>query len=295
MEVKFLYKQTRLPKKNILIRQKNKIRLISMTLILSVLLTDTSIKAKSPFENSETISSDKKLNDDIKLLKMYKSDFLSNIYNNFTDYTDLVSNYLEHQRNKKVVALTFDDGPSQYTEALIEILNSNNVKATFFVLGCNINKYEDTLISIDQSGHEIGIHGYSHTSFNVLNVEGTQEEIDATEQIIVDLGITPSDLVRPPYGAINSEIRAAIDSTFVLWNLDTLDWKNRNKEAIIEQINESIKEGSVILLHDIYPSTIEAIEELLPLLKENYRFVTVSELNRINELEAEENYSKIKK
>lgn len=203
---------------------------------------------------------------------------------------------VEQVDERKIVALTFDDGPSKYTEELINILNENNSTATFFVIGTNVKKYNETVKYAYDSGNEIAVHGYSHTSFKDMTIEEIQNEIDTTKKLINDCGAECSNLVRPPYGSINSEIMQSIDSTFIMWNIDTRDWESRDKDKIKEEIIGKINDGDIILFHDLYGSTIEAIREVLPELSNEYRFVSVSELFRLKELEYEENnkYYKVK-
>lgn len=198
--------------------------------------------------------------------------------------------------NRIPVALTFDDGPGKYTDRLLDILKDNDVKATFFVLGTGIENYGEVVKRAYDDGHEIAIHGYSHTSFKKMTIEEIQSEIDTVVNLLNDLEITPSNLVRPPYGSINSKIKENLDYSFILWSVDTLDWKTKDKDAIIKEINDSIENGSIILMHDIHETTVDAVEEMLPELTDEYRFVTVNELFSLNEqeLEEHESYHKVK-
>lgn len=197
---------------------------------------------------------------------------------------------------RKLVALTFDDGPSRYTNELIEILNENDAHATFFLIGQNISANSDAVINAYESGNEIAIHTYSHTSFTNMTIEEVLSEIDTTRSIIEELGVEPANLVRPPYGSTNSELVENINASLILWNVDTEDWKSRDVESIKGEVYDAISEGDIILFHDAYPTTIEAIRELLPELSDEYEFVTVSELfNRQNvELENHVKYYRYK-
>lgn len=193
----------------------------------------------------------------------------------------------EHER--KVVALTFDDGPSKYTSELVDILEENNANATFFVIGINIPNNYEGMVKAYENGNEIGVHSYSHTSFTKMLLSDIQSEIDLTRSIIEEYGVVPANLVRPPYGSINDEIKNGIDTSFILWSVDTEDWKSRNVETIKEEVYNAISEGDIILFHDVYPTTIEAISELLPELSDEYEFVTVTELYRRYGIELEPN------
>ena len=198
---------------------------------------------------------------------------------------------------KGLVAITFDDGPGKYTDRLLDILDNNNAHATFFLLGSNIHKYPETLIKMNDNGNDIGLHGYSHSDFTELSIEEINEELDNETKELDDLEIIPDKFVRPPYGSIDDTIKEDIDYSFILWSVDTLDWKSKNKDKIIEEVKENIKPGSILLFHDIHETTVDAIEELLPELSKDYEFVTVSELYSRNDTKMETNkvYSKIKK
>ena len=202
----------------------------------------------------------------------------------------------EYIEERKLVALTFDDGPSKYTNGLIDILNANNAHATFFLIGQNISANSDAVINAYESGNEIAIHTYSHTSFTNMTIEKVISEIDTTRNIIQELGVEPANLVRHPYGNLNETLIDGINASLILWNVDTEDWKSRDVESIKSEVYEAISEGDIILFHDVYPTTIEAVRELLPELSNEYEFVTVSELfNRQNvELENHVKYYRYK-
>ena len=207
---------------------------------------------------------------------------------------------------RKCVAITFDDGPGIYTDRLLDILKENDCKATFFVLGYNFKRYGDAVTREYNEGHEIGIHGYSHKFYTNkdrntgeelgLGIEGTREEIVTTYNMLRELYVEPSNIVRPPGGKITNEIIENLNYSFILWSVDTRDWESRNKDKIKEEILNNIEEGSIILLHDIHECSVDAVEELLPELTKEYRFVTVSELFDIldNDLETCTSYRKVK-
>lgn len=201
------------------------------------------------------------------------------------------------QQEKKLVAITFDDGPSKYTSELVDILTANGVNATFFLIGQNINNYSDSVVKCYKAGNEIGIHTYSHTSFTKMTIEQIQNELNETRSLLDGIDVDYSNIVRPPYGSINQNIQDNIDTSFILWSVDTRDWESRNKDSVIAEVKANITEGSIILFHDVYPSTIEAIKELLPELTNEYEFVTVSELFSQNDKSLDENqkYYKVKK
>lgn len=191
--------------------------------------------------------------------------------------------------NSKLISLTFDDAPSIYTEEILNVLNKNKARATFFVIGNRIHGNESLIKKINSFGNEIGIHGYSHTAFTEMEVEDVDAEIAATYSMLNDLNVAPTNIVRPPYGKLNETIKEEVASPFVLWNIDATGSDAINKIL-------SAKEGSIIKLHDDI-RTIKLLEEVLPKLNENgYKVVTISEMNKrySNSLLPGRVYAKIK-
>lgn len=194
---------------------------------------------------------------------------------------------------KKYVALTFDDGPSGFTKEIIDLLKKYEYNATFFVLGNKLNvDYTDILKESINNGNEIGIHGFSHKSFTRLKMEALEEEITKSKKYVYNLTKYMPNLVRPPYGNINNNIRNLNLGPYILWNNDTLDWKLRDAKKIYERLINSIEENNIILMHDTYLTTYKALELILPYLKENnYEVVTVSTLFSKNGKTLENNKS----
>ena len=187
--------------------------------------------------------------------------------------------------NDKVIALTFDDGPSKYTDELIEYLYQNNCKATFFVLGNKVKNYQDILNKSISYGNEIGNHSYNHKWLIKLKKEEMINQIEKTQNLIYEYtGYIPT-LLRPTYGSINSTLKNSTNLKIVLWNVDTLDWKYKSVDKIVSRATKNLKPGNIILMHDIYKRTYEAVKKIVPILKENgYKCVTISELNKINDM-----------
>ena len=194
---------------------------------------------------------------------------------------------------KKYVALTFDDGPSRFTKEIIDLLKKYEYNATFFVLGNKLNvDYTDILKESINNGNEIGVHGFSHKSFTRLKTEALEEEITKSKKYVYNLTKYMPNLVRPPYGNINNNIRNLNLGPYILWNNDTLDWKLRDAKKIYERLINSIEENNIILMHDTYLTTYKALELILPYLKENnYEVVTVSTLFSKNGKTLENNKS----
>jgi peptidoglycan/xylan/chitin deacetylase (PgdA/CDA1 family) len=183
--------------------------------------------------------------------------------------------------NKPMVALTFDDGPSeQYTPAILDVLEKNNSAATFFILGTEIENNEDILVRMVEGGNQIGNHSYNHNNLTTLSNKDLNEEMSLTDKKINEATkyYTPS-IMRPPFGFVNNEFNKKIYKPIVLWSLDTKDWENRNTEIIVNKILDNVKDGDIILMHDIYDSTAKAVEIVVPeLINRGYQLVTVSEL-----------------
>lgn len=194
---------------------------------------------------------------------------------------------------KKYVALTFDDGPSGFTKEIIDLLKKYEYNATFFVLGNKLNvDYTNILKESINNGNEIGVHGFSHKSFTRLKTEALEEEIIKSKKYVYNLTKYMPNLVRPPYGNINNNIRNLNLGPYILWNNDTLDWKLRDAKKIYERLINSIEENNIILMHDTYLTTYKALELILPYLKENnYEVVTVSTLFSKNGKTLENNKS----
>lgn len=184
--------------------------------------------------------------------------------------------------NKKVVAITFDDGPSKYTNEIIEYLNKEDACATFFILGNKVEIYQDTLKKAIEYGNELGNHSYNHKWLTKLDKENLLLQINKTQSIIYENLEYKPTIFRPTYGSINNKIRNNIDLEIILWNIDTMDWKYKSVDKITSRATKNVKDGDIILMHDTYERTYNALMKIIPILKEQgFEFVTVSELNEI--------------
>lgn len=182
--------------------------------------------------------------------------------------------------SRPVVALTFDDGPHpKVTPKILDILQQNQAKATFFVVGNRVDSYASTLQREYAEGHEIGNHTYSHPRLTKLTPDKVMYQSNQTDQRVAYLTSYTPKLLRPPYGEINDVMQSNIQKPFVLWSIDSQDWKSQNKKAIVKEVMEKVKDGDIILMHDLYPATADACAELIPALSaQGYQFVTVSQL-----------------
>lgn len=178
-----------------------------------------------------------------------------------------------------MVALTFDDGPGPYTDRILDCLESYGAKATFFVIGRNISSYPDVLKRAHDLGMEIGNHTMNHPRLTKISTSRIKSEINQTSNAVESITGSATTLVRPPYGSYNSTVRSAANSSLILWSIDTLDWKTRNADSTVSAVLSEVKDGSVVLMHDIHASTADAVLRLVPeLIKRGYSLVTVSEL-----------------
>lgn len=180
----------------------------------------------------------------------------------------------------KLIALTFDDGPSIYTQIVLDALEKNHAKATFFVVGSRVtDKTEKYIKKAEELGFEIGNHTYSHLRTSKSSLDKIQSEIVKTDKKIQSVIGKPTSLLRPPYGDISTKAQKNIDKALVLWSVDTLDWKYRDTSHVINHVLTNAKDGDIVLMHDIYKSTANAVEAIIKgLQKKGYKLVTVSEL-----------------
>lgn len=184
--------------------------------------------------------------------------------------------------NRPMLALTFDDGPSEKTPRLLDILKANNARATFFVVGGAIGGRTETLQRMHEEGHEIGGHSWNHANLTELDFDGVYQQLSWTKEKIDTAIGASSRLMRPPYGSCNKTVSSAAASlglSVTFWNIDTLDWMYLDADKVYAVIMDEVRNGSIILCHDLYGSTVDAMERVIPvLLKQGYQLVTVSEL-----------------
>lgn len=186
---------------------------------------------------------------------------------------------LNYTKSDKMVAFTFDDGPSYNTIKIVNTLVKYDSKATFFLVGNKIEKYAKTMDVLVKNGMDIGNHTYSHKELTKLRDKEILKEIDLTNEVIYNkTGIKPMFL-RPSYGAMNKRIKKLSTMPIIIWNIDTLDWKYHNSNKIKDKILKYVSDGDIILMHDTYVATLNAIEMVIPeLKKQGYKIVSVSEL-----------------
>jgi peptidoglycan/xylan/chitin deacetylase (PgdA/CDA1 family) len=187
---------------------------------------------------------------------------------------------------EKLIALTFDDGPHpHYTDRVLAVLSEYGVKATFFEIGVNVERYPEVAKRVAETGHEIGNHTYSHLHLNRVREGDREEEIRRCEEVVREVTGTTPTLFRPPEGTRSESectLVRACGYRQILWSVDTNDWRGRSAQDITRCVVGHVRGGDIVLMHDYISGKYhsdEALRQLIPRLRERgYRFVTVSEL-----------------
>jgi peptidoglycan/xylan/chitin deacetylase (PgdA/CDA1 family) len=179
----------------------------------------------------------------------------------------------------KSVALTFDDGPSDYTTQILDVLEETDTKATFFMSGNSMEKHADIITRMQSLGHELGNHAYTHFDLSQLNLTDSSAEVAGVDELLNSyLGVTTT-VMRPPYGNMNESLTGVIRKPVILWSIDSQDDTLTDAQQIVDTILESIEDGDIILMHDTYEVTAQAVKLLIPALAEQgYECMTVTDL-----------------
>ena len=185
----------------------------------------------------------------------------------------------ESEREMRI-ALTFDDGPHPvYTKMLLDGLAERDVKASFFVVGKNIPGNEDLIARMEEEGHLIGNHTYDHVKICSMSGEDACRQVEKTSALVREITGHDTEFIRPPFGAWNKEMECSFTMIPVLWDVDPLDWTTKNTALVEERILKNVQGGDIILLHDLYQSSVEAALGIIDRLKaQGYEFVTVDQL-----------------
>ena len=200
--------------------------------------------------------------------------------------------FLEHvyvPEYKKIVALTFDDGPSVVTTPrLLEILREKNAVATFFELGKLARNNPDITRQIIAQGSEVGSHTMYHQNFNKISGAAVSNDINEARSVLNNIIGDEISLTRTPYGITNNNVKKIAETPIILWTIDTLDWQSRDPEAIKAIVRDKTFDGAIILMHDIYNTTVDAVPDIIDYLRaDGYDFVTVSQMAEIRGVELE--------
>lgn len=184
------------------------------------------------------------------------------------------------QEEVRKIAITFDDGPHpSYTEQLLDGLKERGIHATFFVTGEHAELHPDIIKRMQEEGHLIGNHTYSHIQLTKGNREKFKEELIATNEVLKEITGEETEFVRPPYGSWDKSFEKELNMFPVLWNVDPLDWCSGNVSCIVERIVSKAGENDIILMHDYYDTSVTAaLKAIDKLVEEGYTFVTVDEI-----------------
>lgn len=178
------------------------------------------------------------------------------------------------------VALTFDDGPgSETTERLLDGLKERNIKASFFLMGKNIAGNENLVKRMKEEGHLIGNHTFNHVQLSHLSDAKACEEITRTSDAIYQITGQYTTFIRPPFGEWKKNLECIVTMLPVLWTVDPVDWNTDDADLIVRRVEKVVQDEDIILLHDIYDSSVDAAFRIADDLKEQgYTFVTVDKL-----------------
>ena len=189
----------------------------------------------------------------------------------------------------KLVCFTFDDGPyAPVTNKILDTLEKYNAKATFFVVGDRAATYSDEIKRASAMGCEIGTHTYSHVNLTNLSAEEIQKEISKSCKEISKFSGKKVKVLRPPEGATSDTVKANVGMPMVMWSVDSRDWEARNADRDYQTVMDNVYDGSIVLMHDLYPATADAVARLIPeLANQGYKFVTFSELMKIRGVDVE--------
>lgn len=183
--------------------------------------------------------------------------------------------------NKPMIALTFDDGPRpDVTDRILDRLGEVGGRATFFVLGNRAGSYPDTLAREYAEGHMVASHTYSHKSLPKCDEGEFSQQVQGADEAIGAILPGQPKALRPPYGAYDDTTREKVPHPLIMWSVDTLDWKSRNADAVIRAVRQNVRDGDIVLMHDIHPTTADACDTLIAELAKDYQLVTVEELYR---------------
>lgn len=192
--------------------------------------------------------------------------------------------------SEKLVALTFDDGPKEgKTEPLLDMLNEKGVHATFFIIGAQVEENSEIVRRMYEEGHQIGMHTYSHVDLSCLSEARQKEEIEKSRKVIETVIGAERLLLRPPFGKLNQALENWLDCPMIMWSVDTEDWMGKSAEEMIRETAENVRDGDIILMHDISDDGLAGAAGIIDELRRmGYTFLTVDELFACRNIELED-------
>ena len=183
---------------------------------------------------------------------------------------------------KPIIALTFDDGPGgESTERILDVLEQYQIRATFFVQGKQVAQHPDTVKRAVELGCQIGNHTYNHKDLTSLSNQEALEQLESVNELVREQTGAGCALVRPPHGRgwKDERILGLVPYPLIMWSIDTRDWSTRDPEQTIQSVLDEVQDGDIVLLHDVYNETADAVEAFVPkLVEQGYQLVTVSEM-----------------
>lgn len=225
--------------------------------------------------------------------------------NDIKDYMDYEMSYDDAYEkevftldpNKKTIAFTFDDGPSSYDLELVDLLVNSHSTATFYMVGNRISNYPTAVEKIVTNNMDVGNHTYSHKSLTSLSNTKVKEQITKTNDLFTAKTGKDMTSLRPSYGSVNKRVSIQVGMPIILWSIDTLDWKTRNADKVYAEIIKNARDGEIVLMHSLYPTTVEATGRAIKeLYKQGYQIVSIRDLAKLKgkTLEAGRTYYTIK-
>lgn len=192
--------------------------------------------------------------------------------------TEPVGRFVDSE--KPMIAITFDDGPNRNnTPAILDIFEQYDGRATFFVVGYMLDKFSEYALDAYQRGFQIGNHTQNHSQLPKLSEERILKEIQDVNEKLNKLGIPGEAMFRPPYGDRNDFMQKNVTVPMIGWSVDSEDWKSRNEDMIYDRIVGKVKDGDIVLLHDLHEVTAKAMQKIVPaLVEQGFQLVTVAEL-----------------
>lgn len=181
---------------------------------------------------------------------------------------------------QKLIALTFDDGPRRSTTTeLLDGLAQRGVKATFFLIGAQVEANRDVVRRMDREGHQIGIHTYDHVKLTDLNRADFDAQVEKTRSLLVSTLDHNDFLLRPPYGMLDDSVKAWAGCPIILWSIDPEDWSDQNADRVVQEVVSQARDGGIILMHDIFPESVDAALRIVDALHaQGYYFCTIEAL-----------------
>ena len=179
-----------------------------------------------------------------------------------------------------LIALTFDDGPRRSTTTrLLDGLSERGVKATFFLIGAQIENNGDVVRRMDEEGHQVGIHTFDHVKLTALSRTDFDAQVETTRALLKSTLGHNDFLLRPPYGMLDESVKAWAGCPIILWSIDPEDWRDQNTDRVVREVVAGARDGGIILMHDIFPESVDAALQIVDQLhQQGYLFCTVDEL-----------------